>query len=526
MAFLESAMNRDKLIQRLGVGSTPWDILVVGGGATGLGVAVDAAARGYRTALLEQGDFAEATTSRSTKLIHGGLRYLQQAQFSLVREALQERQRLLRNAPHLVHPVAFLLPYYRWWERAYYGSGVGLYDRLAGTFLTDRSRHLSRSACLEQMPNLQPKGLRGAVAFHDAQFDDSRMAVALARTAVDLDAVVVNRVRVIRLLKRAGRVCGVRAINVESGGEFEVPARAVVNATGVFVDEFRQLDDATAVKLLTFSQGTHVTVDAAFLTGPSALIRPRQQDGRVFFAIPWMGRTLLGTTETPAQAPARQPRPLPQEIEELLHESGRLLVRSPEQKDVLSAFAGIRPLVRRSKHRVESYLSRAHLVEVSSGGLVTVTGGKWTTYRKMAEDAVEQAANVGSLPARPAGTANLRLHGGDQQTNPHAFFAGYGADADAVQDLCTHIPNGMQLLHPALPYRTGEVVWAARHEMARSLEDVLSRRTRCLLLDARASMLIAAPVARLLAAELGRDSDWANLQVNEFNRLARTYLPC
>lgn len=564
-------MNRERSLARLTgelAARRPWDVLVIGGGATGLGAAVDAAARGYRTALLEGHDFAKGTSSRSTKLAHGGVRYLRQGDLSLVIEALRERGRLLRNAPHLVRHLRFVVPSYEWWEGPFYGAGLKVYDLLAGRLGLGPSRPLSRAETLALLPTVEPAGLRGGVVYHDAQFDDARLAIALARTLDDLGGVPVNAVRVVGLLKAAGPhglVTGVTARDEESGEALEIPARVVINATGVFADEVRRLDEPGVEPLLAPSQGVHLVLDRRFLPGDSAVLVPHTDDGRVLFAVPWLGRVVVGTTDTPVAAAALEPRPLPQEIEFLLGHAGRYLTGHPEASDVLSCFAGLRPLiagvagVAAGESRGPggaggaagggvgrggtAALRRDHLVQVSASGLVTVTGGKWTTYRRMGEDAVDAAAAVAGLPDRPSVTATLRLHGaeaggGQGGIGGGAGPAGHGGEGGGdgggdggddrsmdpeVARLIAERPEWGEKLHPHLPYRAADVVRAARHEMARSVEDALARRTRALLLDARASVEAAPRAAALLAAELGRDDAWQRGQVAAYRELARGY---
>ncbi len=514
-------MNRAQMLQRLRDGPGVWDVLVIGGGASGLATAVESAARGYRTALVEQADFAQATSSRSTKLIHGGIRYLQQGRLSLVRESLRERGHLLRNAPHLVHRLPFILPLYAWWERPFYGTGLKLYDQLAGELAIGFSEYLSRTETLARMPALARDGLRGGILYHDGQFDDARLAITLAQTAADLDGVAVNYVKVVSLLKQNDRVCGVAARDLESGDEFEVRARVVVNATGVFSDELRRLDDRAAPELLTLSQGAHIVLDKSFLPGGCALIIPRTSDGRVFFAIPWNDRVLLGTTDTPVSEAMMEPRPLQVEIEFLLAHAARYLARAPTAADILSAFAGLRPLVKGGVGKT-SKLSRSHQVVVAPSGLVSLIGGKWTTSRLMAEDTVNQAAMVGGLAARSSPTKTLRLHGWREAGDGKPELAEYGSDAEELIALCEKA--GDQLLHPRLPCHAGQVHWAVRQEMARTVEDVLSRRLRALVLDAQAAMEMAPQVARIMAAEMGRDEAWEKRQISDFRELAQHYL--
>jgi glycerol-3-phosphate dehydrogenase len=516
---------RIEALERLRDGTT-WDLVIIGGGATGLGTAVDAATRGYRTLLLEAHDFAQATSSRSTKLIHGGVRYLATGQIGLVREALHERGRLLRNAPHLVRDRAFLVPAYRWWERSYYSIGLGLYDLLAGGHSLGRSRGVPREVAETLAPALRRDGLRGGVVYHDAQFDDARLAVTLARTADDHGATMLNRVAVEGLTKATdGRVRGVVARDVETGESFNISARVVVNATGVFTDAIRRLDDADAAPVVQPSQGAHLVFDRALFPGDTAVLIPKTDDGRVLFLIPWHDRVLVGTTDTPVPVALMEPKPLAEELAFLLDHAGRYLTRAPVASDVRSAYAGLRPLVmpRGGEVVASKKVSREHTVLVSKAGLVTITGGKWTTYRAMAESAVDLAANVAGLPARSCATAELHLHGWTDAVDVDRFRI-YGSDASGLRRLVAEHPEWDVSLHPRLGAVAAEVVWAARHEAARTVEDVLARRTRSLFLDARASIEAAPRVAELLAVELGRDAAWVALQIAEFQALAAGYL--
>ena len=487
-------MNRDESLNAIADRTARWDVLVIGGGATGLGAAVDAASRGYRTLLLEQHDFAKATSSRSTKLIHGGVRYLRQGNISLVRDSLRERALLLRNAPHLTRKQSFIVPAYGPFDRAFYGIGLKLYDALAGEFSIGASKIISRDDALRELPTVAANGLRGGVQYFDGQFDDARLAIALAQTLHDLDGVPANYVRVSRLLKSNGRIGGVIARDEESGQEFEISARVVINATGVFTDAIRRFDDETAEPLVTVSQGAHIVVARSFLPGESALMVPKTKDGRVLFAIPWHDHVVIGTTDTPVNETALEPRPLAREIEFLLEHAARYLAKAPAERDILSAFAGLRPLVKAGAVRNTARLARDHTIVVSNSGLVTITGGKWTTYRKMGEDVMNQAAQVAGLELRASRTHDLRLHGAETQNAwPEV------ANADAI-------------------------VRAARDEMARTVEDVLARRTRMLVLDARAAMDAASAVASALAATLNRDEAWQRTQLASFCDLARGYL--
>jgi len=517
-------MNRDQSLRTIANRREPWDVLVIGGGATGLGTAVDAASRGYATLLIEQHDFAKGTSSRSTKLIHGGVRYLAQGRLGLVRTALHERDLLLRNSPHLVHDLKFIVPAYALWELPFYFAGLKTYDLLAGRFGRGRSQWLSCRETLERAPTLVRDSLRGGILYHDCQFDDSRLALALARTLVDLGGTAANYVRVSGLLKNADRVCGVHACDDETGRVCEIRAKSVVNATGVFSDHILQMDGAHTRPLITPSQGIHVVLDRSALPGDCAVVVPHTDDRRILFAIPWHGRVLVGTTDTPVAGPSLEPRPLEAELEFLLSNAARYLTMIPQRADILSVFAGLRPLVAGKQSKNTAKTSRDHHIEVSPTGLVTIAGGKWTTYRHMGEDAVDTAQRVAGLPERKSETRTLHLHGWCSAAELPEALAGYGSDATGIRKLALEDPQLGEKLHSRLPYLKSEVVWSARHEMARTVEDVLARRTRALLLDAKASIEAAGRVAELLATELGRDPEWAERQVREFTELARGYV--
>lgn len=517
-------MSRSHFIQQLADSERQWDVIVIGGGATGLGTAVESAGRGYRTLLLERDDFASGTSSRSTKIIHGGVRYLQQGNFALVVEALRERGHLLQNAPHLVHDLPFIVPLYDWWEGPFYGAGLTLYDLLAGRMGLAPSRHLSIAETVAALPAISPEGLRGGILYHDGQFDDARLAICLARTLVDLGGTALNYCDITSLLKTGGIATGVEVHDRESGILYQLKSKVVINATGVFIDSIRRLDDPAAAAVIAPSQGIHLVLERSFLPGNSAIMVPHTDDGRVLFAIPWLGRVLVGTTDTAVTEITAEPCPAVDEIEFLLEHIGRYLVTRPGRKDILSVFAGLRPLVTAKHGGLTSSLSREHQVLVSHSGLVTVAGGKWTTYRQMAQDAIDQSAVVAGLEARPSNSVHQRIHGW-QDTPLDDQFGEYGCDAEKIRELAATIPSGLQRLHPDLPYLECEVVWATRHEFARTVTDLLARRTRALFLDAAASMEMAPRVAELMAAGLGRDELWQQQQVEAFCRVARSYLP-
>lgn len=517
-------MNRDVALDRLRAGDEEFDLLIVGGGASGLGAAVEAATRGHRVALMDRGDFGHGTSSRSTKLVHGGVRYLAQGDIGLVRSALRERGLLRRNAPHLVHPLEFVIPNYAWWSGPWYATGLTLYDLLAGGRSFGRSRWLARAETLRRLPNVEPSGLRGGVSYFDGQFDDARLAITLAATADAAGAVLANYCACVGLVKSAGQVRGVEVRELESGREFTVRAKLVLNATGVFVDELRRWDEAQAKPLVAASQGAHLVLPRSFLPGAAALMIPRTADGRVLFAIPWHDRLVVGTTDTPHVPISDQPVPLEQEIEFILAHARQYLARDPSASDVLSVFAGLRPLVQRAGAENTAALSRDHTLAVSPGGLVTLTGGKWTTYRKMGEDAVTLCERVGGLAPRPSRTRDLLLHGACDPSQVPAALAMYGRDAAAIAGLQAAHSGAAAPVYPNVALSGAEVAWHVRHEMARTVEDVLARRSRWLLLDARASLAAAPAVARLMAAELGRPAAWVDAQVRAYAGVAQAAL--
>ena len=522
---MNQGLNREKMIGEL---KGQFDVLVVGGGASGLGVAVDAASRGYRTALLEAHDFAKATSSRSTKLVHGGVRYLEQMNFSLVTEALRERGRLYLNAPHMVTNLAFVVPRYKWWEGPFYGIGLKLYDLLARRLNIEHSKQLDKDATIKAIPNVQQEDLQGGVMYHDGQFDDARMAIALARTAADHGAVVVNRVSVTGLIKNDGHVSGAHARDEMTGEKFDVSARVVVNATGIFSDSVRKMDDDHAVTMIEPAQGVHLVFDASFGPGGNAIMVPHTDDGRVLFVIPWHDRVLVGTTDTAMKHADLEPRPLADEIEFILRNAARYMEKDPTRKDVLAVYAGQRPLVHKGGTEGSSKsISRSHEVVVSESGLVSIMGGKWTTYRQMAEDTMSHAITVGGLEESSCVTVDLHLHGWMDRDDPDMprdhVRRQYGSDARELDALAEERPELAALVHPDLPYRGAEFAWAARNEMALTIEDALARRTRSLLLNAEASIEAAPLVASIMARELGEDSNWEAKQVTEYEALARGY---
>ncbi|MDP1589953.1 MAG: glycerol-3-phosphate dehydrogenase/oxidase [Prosthecobacter sp.] len=517
-------MNRERLFSQLVSHSGPFDVAIIGGGATGLGAAVDAASRGHSVVLIEQSDFAKGTSSRSTKLVHGGVRYLKQGNISLVLEALRERGLLCKNAPHLVHSLPFVIPSYHWWEGPFYGIGLKVYDTLAGQLGLEPSRYLSREEMMDLLPTLETEGLDGGVVYHDGQFDDARLAIHLARTAVNHGAITLNHTRCRGLMKENGHIIGVKAECIETGRQHEIRARCVINATGVFVDDVRRMDDAKTENIVAPSQGVHLVLPREFLPGDSAIMIPKTDDGRVLFAVPWHGRVIIGTTDTPVEQASVEPRALPEEIDFLMTHAARYLTRDPRPCDVLSVFAGLRPLVAAKNAESTAALSRDHTILVSDSGLITITGGKWTTYRRMAEDVIDHAEMVGGIGVRHCVTHDLKIHGSATVLPKDDPLAVYGSDATEIRDLAAKEPEWARKVHPLLDLTCAEVIFHTRHEMARTVGDVLARRSRSLLFDAQASMNAAPRVAAIMARELNWDAETIDHQVDRFQKLASGYI--
>ncbi len=518
-------MNREDLLNRLREHDNAWDFIVIGGGATGVGIAIDAAARGYDVLLLEQSDFGKGTSSRSTKLIHGGVRYLQQGNVPLVMEALKERGILRTNAPHLVHDLPFVVPNYLWWEAPFYGIGMRVYDALAGKYGFGPSRNLSIEETVARIPTIETEGLRGGVIYHDGQFDDARLLVHMTLTAVEQGALLLNYVRVTGLEKNAdGYVIGVHASDAETGETFLAHARTVINATGVFSDTIRRLDDPAAKPVIRPSQGVHLVLDRTFLPGDAAIMVPHTDDGRVLFAIPWHERVLIGTTDTPVRGVALEPRALDAEVDFILSHAMRYLTKDPSRADVLSVFAGLRPLVAGDGTDTAA-LSREHTILVANSGLLTIAGGKWTTYRRMAEDTVDHAATLAGLEPRECLTRQLNIHGFHPNARRFGPLAQYGSDAPELERLIAAEPALGNLVHPELRVFAGQVAWSVRREAARTVDDVLARRTRAILFNARAAAEAAPRVAAIMAHELGRDSTWERMQAETFQEIAARYIP-
>lgn len=516
--------DRNNMLESIRSGSTKWDVIIIGGGATGLGAAVDASSRGYKTLLLEQHDFSKGTSSRSTKLVHGGVRYLQQGNISLVLEALRERGLLLKNAPHIATTQSFIVPNYKWWEGFFYGIGMKMYDLLAGNLGIGSSTHLNKQETIENIPTINTNGLRGGTLYYDGQFDDSRLAVNLAQTALENGATILNYTKVTGLMSADNKITGVEVTDAISGDRIKIKGKTVINATGIFTDDILKMEDPDRKNMIVTSQGVHVVLDKKFLPGKSALMVPKTDDGRVLFAVPWHDKVIVGTTDTPVDYHTLEPEALEEEINFILEHAGKYLTENPTRDDVRSIFAGLRPLVMPADSKDTSAISRDHTLLVSPAGLITITGGKWTTYRKMAEDTINQAIKTGDLPKKKCVTEDLKIHGWQEETDRTDPLYMYGSDSSDIKTLMKEHPDLKEKIHERLPYTKAEVVWSTRNELAVTVEDILARRNRSLLLDAKASVEAAPTVAKLMAEEQGKNSTWQTEQVEEFKKVAKSYI--
>lgn len=492
-------MNRDKMLARVVNRKNEFDLIIIGGGATGVGCALDAASRGYEVLLLEQSDFGKGTSSRSTKLVHGGVRYLEQGNISLVMEALKERGILKQNAPHLVEELAFIVPNYEWWEMPFYGIGLKIYNLLSGKYGFGKSKIISKKETLKKLPTIKEEGLRGGVIYYDGQFDDTRLLINLAQTAHQKGAVLLNYSRVFQLTKdKDGLVNGVNFVDEETGQLHQAKAKAVINATGAFCDTVRKFSSSKAKPIIAPSQGIHLVLDKSFLPTDTAIMIPHTSDGRVLFAIPWHNHTLIGTTDTAIKKVDLEPKAFDEEIEFVLKTAGEYLHKPPTREDILSVFVGIRPLVKSADAKNTASLSRDHTIEIDNSGMLTITGGKWTTYRRMAEDCINQAATLAKLPEKDCVTKDLKIYQTPQTQG--------------------------ELLHPDFEYTVGDVICAVREEMARTVEDILARRLRILFLDAKAAIELAPKVAEITAKELNKNETWKAEQIQTFHEVAKNYL--
>ncbi|WP_185856317.1 glycerol-3-phosphate dehydrogenase/oxidase [Blattabacterium cuenoti] len=541
-------LNRDKFLNILD-NINIWDVLIIGGGATGLGIALDSASRGYKTILLEQSDFSKGTSSRSTKLVHGGIRYLAQGNIKLVYEALQERGLLLKNAPHLVKKQRFVIPIFSWKMGFLYWTGLKLYEWLAGSLSFGKCKFLSKNEILKIFPEIKPDKLKGGILYYDGQFDDARLAINLAQTCVQKGGILLNYFQVKNLIKKVGnKISGVIADDLETKKEYSIYSKTVINATGVFSNAISKMDESKCTILIKPSQGTHIVLKKSFFSSSNAIVIPKTSDGRVLFSVPWYDHVLVGTTDTFLDKCILEPKPLEKEIDFILKTFNKYFIHSPRKSDILSAFSGLRPLVV-SHHLSHSSstkdISRSHKLMISPSGLVTIIGGKWTTYRKMAEDTVNKAIEIGNLNKVPSLTKNIKIYGSVSSSNSNnnrkkqsSCWKKYGEDEYHIKKLIQDNPllgdsliisqeednkDDKNKYSSYYSCTKAEVIWMVRYEMARTIEDVLARRLRLLFLNAKIAIEIAPKVASLMAQELSRDESWEKSQVASFKELAMQY---
>lgn len=517
--------KRETLVEQL-KSTLNWDVIIIGGGATGLGIALDSSTRGYKTLLLEQVDFAKGTSSRSTKLAHGGVRYLAQGNIDLVKEALFERGLMLQNAPHLVSNQSFIIPNYNWWDSFKYNIGLKIYDLLAGKLSFGKSIRIKRKEIISRLSTLKTEHLKNGVLYYDGQFDDSRLAINIAQTCIENGATVLNHFRVVNLLKNEnGLINGLVALDEETQTEYTLNAKAVINATGVFTDEILKMDEASAEDNIRPSQGIHLVFPKSFLPGNDAIMIPKTDDGRVLFFVPWHNRVVVGTTDTLLDSHSLEPQPLASEIEFILKTANTYLNKNVTKHDVLSVFVGLRPLAApKDKSEKTKEISRSHKIMVSNSELITITGGKWTTYRRMAQDTVNKISDVKKWPRVKCKTKSLKIHGANGAVDRKNHLYIYGSDQKGIAKIKKENPVFEEILHPRLEFTKAEVIWAVRHEMARTIEDVLARRVRVLFLDAKAAIEIAPMVGQLIQSERNETNTWRERQVLDFIKLAEHYV--
>lgn len=521
----QEEFKRSKLIERI-KDTSKWDVIVIGGGASGLGVALDALSRGFKTILLEQVDFAKGTSSKATKLVHGGVRYLAQGDITLVKEALHERGLLQRNAPHLVKNQSFIIPNYSWFDGPFYTIGMKIYDFLAGKLSLGKSIHINKEETLRRISTVRKKGLYGGVVYQDGQFDDSRLAVNVAQTCIQMGGVALNYMRVTNLTKNNnGKVNGVIAQDTDTGEVFTIQGKTIINATGIFVDDILKMDKPEAKQMVRPSQGVHLVFDKSFLPGDDAIMIPKTDDGRVLFLVPWHNRVIAGTTDTPIDEHSLEPIALEKEIEFILKTAGRYLTKQPTRQDALAVFAGLRPLAAPTGNSNKTKeISRSHKVIVSESNLLTLTGGKWTTFRRMGQDTVDKAIKIGCLPKKESTSATQKIYSAIPTSDRSNHMYIYGSDQEAIYALAQENPQWGEKLVEHLEFKKAEVVWAVRNELAQTVEDVLSRRVRILFLDAKAAITAAPEVAKILAQELGKDETWQKSQLENFQKVAKNYI--
>ena len=513
------------MIDKIRDNSKEFDFIIIGGGATGIGIALEASARGYSTVLLEKSDFTKSTSSKSTKLVHGGVRYLAQGDLGLVREAVIERGLLTQNAPHLVKNQTFIIPTHGLFDELQYTVGLTLYDLIAGKYSIGRSKRISKTKTLSRISNINPAKISAGVEYHDGQFDDSRLAINTLQSSAELGAIVINYCSVTGLLKdENGNVSGVKFFDEEGEIEYEIKGKQVVNATGVFADDVLKMDTPNADKTIAPSQGVHLVLDKSFLPDDDAIMIPKTDDGRVLFLVPWHGRVVVGTTDTPIKVESLEPIALEEEIEFILNTAARYLTKAPKRSDVLSVFAGLRPLAAsKGEGKKTKEISRSHKIFQSASGLLTMVGGKWTTFRKMGEDLVDKTEKRNGWSHIPTKTKHLKIHGYKENVDHNNPLYYYGSDENELLNLAKEDGLG-ESISTSLQVINAQIVWAVKYEMARTVEDFLARRTRCQLLDARESIKMAPQVAKVMAKELGKDEAWQTKQVDDYVQVTLNYI--
>ncbi len=503
-----------------------FDFIIIGGGATGVGVVLEAVSRGYSAILFEKSDFVKSTSSKSTKLVHGGVRYLAQGDVGLVREACVERGLLLNNAPHLVKNQSFIIPTFGWYDEFLYTLGLTVYDLMSGKYSLGRSKWISKKEVMNRLPNMADEKLSAGVLYHDGQFDDARLAINVLQTAEELGAVPINYMPVEKIIKnKKGKIRGVTVRDALTDNTYDINGSVLINATGVFADEIMQMDQPGIEPTIRPSQGIHLVIGSEFLQGDDAIMIPKTDDGRVLFAVPWHGKLVLGTTDTPVDQLSLEPVALEEEIEFILSNASRYLKKAPKREDVLSIFAGLRPLAATKSHngKKTKEISRSHKIIVSSSGMMTMIGGKWTTFRKMAEDIVTRAERINRWQRTRSKTRSLKIRGYQDSIDLNDPLYVYGSDKNSLMSLVNENKELGEFLSESLQVIKAQVIWAVREEMAMTVEDVLSRRTRCQLLDARESLRIATEAASLMARDMGKDNEWITNQVSSFNEVTKNY---
>ncbi|MDC0928264.1 glycerol-3-phosphate dehydrogenase/oxidase [Flavobacteriaceae bacterium] len=514
-------MNRKDSIIKLNK-VLQWDVVIIGGGASGLGIALDASKRGYKTLLLEKYDFAKGTSSRSTKLIHGGVRYLQNGDITLVIESLKERGILKRNAPHLVQDLSFVIPTYDWWASPFYGIGMKIYDMMAGKLGLGKSEIISKEETEKLIPNISKKGLRGGVIYHDGQFDDSRMAITLALSADSKQTTLLNYCNVEGLIKKDGEIIGLNFTDLINSKKYQIKSKVVINATGVFAEEIIRMDQPKIEKMIQPSQGVHIVLERRFLKSKHAILIPQTSDGRVLFAVPWKNYVVVGTTDTHVKKASEEPKALNEEIDFILKNAGKYMSVKPKRDDIKSVFAGLRPLAATSNKQSTKEVSRSHKIDISPSGLISVLGGKWTTYRKIAEDALNTAISINKLKKKKCKTERTKLFGFKRNVSWSDPMHVYGSMKKKVESLGGI--NDNKSLSKKFYISNNIIEWSIIHEMALTVEDILARRTRCVFLDSKESKRISPVVAQKMADVLGEDDKWIDAELKKFNKLIKNYI--